>query len=249
MIRLLLGYTYFSSGMAKLAKGNYGQLIGPPDIIEQWAADGYGGLGYALAISQVIIGTLVFTQRLSLVGLIALVPMSLGILMFTITQSWTGTPYVNMLLFALLILCLIYEYRTIKMLWSPRYNNEMKISTTVKYFNDWKKPVALMLSSGILAVLATTTQYQLLSILAIMYYIALGIYIYQKVQLSRLLLKITLISFFTAIIGMSLGQIIPSTIHIGLLIFVVCSLIGFITIVIESIIVFSRKLNYKKPLV
>lgn len=248
MIRLLLGYTYFSSGMAKLAKGNYGQLIGPPDIIEQWAADGYGGLGYAVAISQILIGTLVFTQRLSLVGLIALVPMSLGILTYTITQSWTGTPYVNMLLFALLILCLIYEYRTIKMLWTPRYNKEMKISTTLKHFNDWKFPVALIISSGILAFLATTTQYQLLSVLAIIYYIAIGIYVYQKVQLSRLLLKITLISFFAAIIGMSLGQLLPSQIHIGLLVFITCCLIGFITFTLESLIQLIRRKKSNRPM-
>ncbi|MEM6378084.1 MAG: hypothetical protein AAF705_07720, partial [Bacteroidota bacterium] len=95
MVRLVLGYIFLSSGLCKLTHGAFGQLIGPPLLIDQLKEYGLELFGYIIASSQVVVGALVLTQRFSLLGLIALVPINLGILGVTLSQGWTGTPYVN----------------------------------------------------------------------------------------------------------------------------------------------------------
>jgi uncharacterized membrane protein YphA (DoxX/SURF4 family) len=95
LIRLFLGYLFTSSGLCKLTEGHFGQLIGPPLLIQQLTPHGLRTFGFFIAVSQVLTGALVMAQRYSVLGLIMLVPMNLGILMVTISQNWQGTPYVD----------------------------------------------------------------------------------------------------------------------------------------------------------
>jgi uncharacterized membrane protein YphA (DoxX/SURF4 family) len=119
LIRLFLGYLFTSSGLCKLTDGHFGQLIGPPLLIEQLTPHGLRIFAFFIAISQVMSGALVLSQRYSLLGLIMLVPMNLGILLVTISQNWQGTPYVDAVFTALNLLALLYEWNTLKFLILP----------------------------------------------------------------------------------------------------------------------------------
>lgn len=119
VIRLFLGYVYFSSGLCKLSFGFFPQLIGPPDLITNLAQYQLAGLGYTIASVQVLTGALILTQTYSLLGLIMLLPISLSILSVTISLHWSGTPYVNAFLLILNLCALLYEWNAVKHLVLP----------------------------------------------------------------------------------------------------------------------------------
>ena len=119
LIRLFLGYLFTSSGLCKLTEGHFGQLIGPPLLIQQLTPHGLRTFGFFIAVSQVLTGALVMSQRYSLLGLIMLVPMNLGILMVTISQNWQGTPYVDTVFILLNIGALLYEWNSLQFLILP----------------------------------------------------------------------------------------------------------------------------------
>jgi len=119
LIRLFLGYLFTSSGLCKLTEGHFGQLIGPPLLIQQLTPHGLRTFGFFIAVSQVLTGALVMSQRYSVLGLIMLVPMNLGILMVTISQNWQGTPYVDAVFILLNVTALLYEWNSLKFLILP----------------------------------------------------------------------------------------------------------------------------------
>lgn len=151
--RLFLGFVFFSSGLCKLTDGNFGQLIGPPHLISNLAEYGLAGFGKLIAVSQVLIGTLILSQRFSLPGLIALVPMNVSILGVTISQNWQGTPFINAILLLLNLGCLLYELPTLKILFLQKAHS-VKTSKSIYLFPDLKLPVlitGLSLIAGIFA--------------------------------------------------------------------------------------------------
>ncbi|WP_373550630.1 hypothetical protein [Haliscomenobacter sp.] len=119
LIRLFLGYVFASAGLCKLTDGQFGQLIGPPLLIKQLAEYDLELFGQFIALSQVLVGMMVMSQRYSVLGLIMLVPVNVSILMVTISQNWKGTPYVDAVLVALNILALLYEWKSLKFLLLP----------------------------------------------------------------------------------------------------------------------------------
>lgn len=119
LIRLFLGYVFASAGLCKLTDGQFGQLIGPPFLIKQLAEYDLELFGQFIALSQVLVGMMVMSQRYSVLGLIMLVPVNVSILMVTISQNWKGTPYVDSVLVALNILALLYEWKSLKFLLLP----------------------------------------------------------------------------------------------------------------------------------
>lgn len=119
LIRLFLGYIFASAGLCKLTDGQFGQLIGPPFLIETLAEYDLELFGQFIALSQVLVGMMVMSQRYSVLGLIMLVPVNVSILMVTISQNWKGTPYVDSVLVALNILALLYEWKSLKFLLLP----------------------------------------------------------------------------------------------------------------------------------
>jgi len=149
LIRLCLGYIFLSSGLCKLTEGQFAQLIGPPLLIEQLEEYGLELFGYIIAISQVLIGGLVMTQRFSLIGLIALVPINFGILSVTLSQQWTGTPFVNAFFLGLNIIALIYEYPSLKILLQTKATSTLRVPKSIQLFTDWRFPVALLLLLGV----------------------------------------------------------------------------------------------------
>ncbi|WP_345166982.1 DoxX family membrane protein [Nibribacter koreensis] len=118
LIRLFLGYVFFSAGVCKLTQGNFGQLIGPPWLEEALAKHGLAFFAQVVAVCQVVLGALLFTQRFSLLGAVMLVPMNIAIIAVTISQNWTGTPYVNAVFLSLNLAMLLYEWKRFKFLFS-----------------------------------------------------------------------------------------------------------------------------------
>jgi len=122
MIRLSLGFIYLSAGLGKLAPTHIGWLIGPPDIANfvdwQWLIMAYP----LIAAYQIIAGALTLTQRHSLLGLLALLPLSIGILIFTIVAGFKGTPFLNAFLLGLNLFALWVEKDAIRKLWQREFS-------------------------------------------------------------------------------------------------------------------------------
>lgn len=129
LIRLFLAYTFFSAGICKLTHGNFGQIIGPPWLEERLAEYGLGLFAQVVAVSQVTIGLLLFSQRFSLLGAIMLVPMNVAILAVTVSQQWAGTPSLNMVFFTLNLLLLALEHKKFRFLLFPAKTFQIKPST------------------------------------------------------------------------------------------------------------------------
>lgn len=132
VIRLFLGYVYFSSGLCKLSFGFFPQLIGPPDLITNLAQYQLEGLGYTIAIMQVLSGALILSQSFSLLGLVMLLPISVSILCVTISMQWAGTPYINAFILVLNLWALFYEWDALKHLLFPWH--QPLAPTVVKFF-------------------------------------------------------------------------------------------------------------------
>ncbi|MDN4164567.1 hypothetical protein QWY31_03585 [Cytophagales bacterium LB-30] len=91
---IFLGFTFFGAGMAKLyAEHQFIGWIGPVWLIEQLEQYKLGLYAHFIALSQVVIGFTLLTPRFRSLGAVMLVPMLLNILLITISQQWTGTPY------------------------------------------------------------------------------------------------------------------------------------------------------------
>ena len=133
MIRLSLGFIYMSAGLGKLAPTQVGWLIGPPDIARfvdwEWLIMMYP----VIAVIQVLAGALVLTQRYSLLGLLALLPLSVGILVFTIVAKFQGTPILNAFLLGLLLFALWVEKDAIRKLWQRDFSAFSQSATAVLY--------------------------------------------------------------------------------------------------------------------
>ncbi|MBC6368852.1 hypothetical protein [Algoriphagus sp. AK58] len=94
-VSAFLGFTLWGAGMVKLYAGHrFIGWIGPPWLVEQLEKYDLGLYAEFIAVSQIVIGFMLLTTRFKLLGGIMLVPMLLNILMVTISQNWTGTPYV-----------------------------------------------------------------------------------------------------------------------------------------------------------
>lgn len=115
-LRLFLGYVFASAGLCKLTGGQFGELIGPPtaDMLP-----GLEGIWQFLAASQVVVGALVLSGRWALPGLLALLPLNVGILAYTVGNHWVGTPYINGFFLLLNLLALAAEWPSLRFLVQP----------------------------------------------------------------------------------------------------------------------------------
>ncbi|WP_258097799.1 hypothetical protein [Marinoscillum pacificum] len=107
---IFLGLTFFGAGMAKLYfQHRYFGWIGPVWLEERLEPYQLGLYARFIAYSQVIIGYLMLTLRFRLLGAIMAMPLIVNILMVTISQHWSGTPYVLSILLAMNLYLLIME--------------------------------------------------------------------------------------------------------------------------------------------
>ncbi len=118
-LSLFLGFTFFSSGMAKLyADHQFFGWIGPVWLAERLQVYQLGLFAAFVAASQLITGFLLLTRRFWLLGAILLVPMLLNILVVTISLQWSGTPYIVAVLLLMNLALLFSEFRRLRVLWA-----------------------------------------------------------------------------------------------------------------------------------
>lgn len=201
LIRLFLGYVFTSSGLCKLTEGHFGQLIGPPLLIEQLTPHGLRTFGFFIAVSQVLVGALVLSQRYTVLGLIMLIPMNVGILMVTISQNWKGTPYVDAVFTTLNILALLYEWNTLKFLLFPEQTSIPLPLKTNQLFPAGKLPLLII---GIFGICCITSRYEIYvtSTLATVGY-SLAFYHVFTSQQFPLLYRLVIILSFLSIVSMT----------------------------------------------
>ena len=114
VFQVLLAVIYSSSGLSKLFHW-FPNIIGPISLIEELSKYNLGLFGYFIAVTQAIVGILLFFPKFRLIASILLLPMHLCITVIPISLGWHGTPFVNSVLL-LMILALLYSERNRLML-------------------------------------------------------------------------------------------------------------------------------------
>ncbi|KAA3440517.1 DoxX family membrane protein [Rufibacter hautae] len=206
LIRLFLGYVFFSAGICKLTHGNFGQLIGPPWLEQSLAKYGLGLFAQVVACCQVLCGALLFTQRFSTLGAVMLVPMNVSILAVTVSQNWTGTPYVNTVFLLLNLLLLGYEYQRFRFLFSAEAVAPA-IPSRVEPLRIGRLPWAILGAALVTMVLAPF-QYQLTNISGLITFGLAGAILLTSALLSRLE-KVLVAQAIVNMFLMTLGFVFP----------------------------------------
>lgn len=134
-ISIFLGFTFYGAGMAKLFSDHaFFGWIGPVWLIENLEPHGLGFYGKFIALSQIIIGYMLFTTRFKLIGSIMMIPLIGNILMVTISLQWKGTPIVLAFLM-LLNLILLWQYRDF---FAPLVNeNHLEPPVKKRKYKSW----------------------------------------------------------------------------------------------------------------
>ncbi len=107
--QVLLAVIYSSAGFSKLFHW-FPNIIGPVWLIDELAKYNLGLFGYFIALSQLVVGFLLFFPKLRLIASILLLPIHLCITVVPISLGWQGTPIVNVILLAML-LALLFDDR------------------------------------------------------------------------------------------------------------------------------------------
>ncbi|MCH7411807.1 hypothetical protein MM239_20640 [Belliella sp. DSM 111904] len=109
MIRLALGFIYLSAGLSRLAPEYLGNIIGPVYLPEILKSDFIIFIWYSSAIYEVIVGSLILSQKYSPHGLLLVIPLSIALLILTIFLGFGATPIFNCFFTIFLIFALIQE--------------------------------------------------------------------------------------------------------------------------------------------
>jgi hypothetical protein len=83
-----------------------------------------------------------------------LVPMNLGILMVTISQNWTGTPYVDAVFTLLNLLALLYEWPSLKFLVLPDTLSIQPPPKTNRFFGNQWIPASVIVAFAVCCVMS-----------------------------------------------------------------------------------------------
>lgn len=115
LMRIFLGLVFFGAGMSKLYfEHQFPGIIGPVWLEDELSKHGLGLYARFIAISQVIAGLLLLTQRFATLGAILTFPILLNIFMVTVSLKWQGTPYVNAFFLLLNAWLLAYDFHKLK---------------------------------------------------------------------------------------------------------------------------------------
>ncbi|WP_299761612.1 DoxX family membrane protein [uncultured Pontibacter sp.] len=206
LIRIFLGYIFLSAGICKLTDGNFGQIIGPPWLEERLAEYGLGLFAQVVAVSQVVCGALLLSQRFSLLGAVMLVPMCIAILAVTVSQQWAGTPYINAVLLLLNLSLLAMEYPKFRFLLQA--NTAFKIKPTSIDRIGHNMFSWLGLGFSFLAMAAASYNLVLTNVFAVLAFATFAFTIISKVVENKLDVLLLTLPFVTMIV-LTLGRIIP----------------------------------------
>lgn len=214
LTRLFLGYTFYSSGMCKLSGGRFGQLIGPCHLEELLRPYNLEGFALLIAASQVVVGTLLLSQRYALLGSVMLLPMNVGILGVTLSQSWAGTPYINAVLLLLNLALVLYDFPKLRFFIQPEFRHTHTTQLDALAF-QWRLPAAAL---GVAALgLVVAPLYPPLALLLGLLTLSLA-YLNVWVYLPEALTQRGLVGLsFVAVVAATLAYVVP---EVGFLIFV-----------------------------
>lgn len=175
-ISVFLGLIFFTAGMAKIFyEHRFPGLIGPVWLEEKLAEFGLGLFARFIAYSQIVVGFMLLTLRYRTLGVIALLPMLLNILLVTISQNWKGTPYVLAFFLLLNLVLLAAESPKLLHLLGFRTNYTPSVYAPVRYGLLWLSGLALVVGSVPLSFQSQTAAYVLC-----VTGIAVGLYTYWK---------------------------------------------------------------------
>lgn len=207
LIRLFLGYIFLSAGICKLTGGNFGQLIGPPWLEASLAKYGLGLFAKVVAISQVLCGMLLLSQRFSLLGAIMLVPMNVAILAVTVSQNWAGTPYVNTVFLLLNLVLLGMEHHKFHFLWQP--NQSWHIAPATSDYIGQNMYSWLGIGLSLLTMAVASFNLLLTNIFALLAMASFALTIVRSGPVQKLDLVLLLLPF-AAMMILTLGKVIPN---------------------------------------
>ncbi|TPE43938.1 DoxX family membrane protein [Pontibacter mangrovi] len=206
LIRLFLGYIFFSAGICKLTHGHFGQLIGPPWLEERLAQYGLGLFAQVVAVSQVVCGALLLSQRFSLLGAIMLVPMNVAILAVTVSMQWQGTPYVNALFLALNLLLLGTERHKFRFLLHPDQPQNITPSVTDAIGQDKYSWLGILFCAS--TMLLASVNYTLTNIAALLAFTCFAVTA-SRASFLKPLDRVLILLPFLAMVGVTYGDLHP----------------------------------------
>jgi len=205
LIRLFLGYIFFSAGVCKLTHGNFGQIIGPPWLEESLVKYGLGFFAQVVAVSQVICGALLLSQRFSLLGTIMLVPMNVAILAVTTSMNWTGTPYVNAAFLTLNLILLGLEYKKFGFLFQQ--NAPCHITPSVADHIGQNNYSWLGLGFSVLTIVMTQVSFTVTNITAVLAFASFAATIVKSGLLTKLDIALIVLPV-AAMVGITYGGLL-----------------------------------------
>ncbi|MEM1408729.1 MAG: hypothetical protein AAGG59_18240 [Bacteroidota bacterium] len=168
---VFLGFTFFTSGMAKLYVDHaFFGFIGPVWLEDELSKYDLGMYARFIGYAQVVIGYLLLTVRYSTLGAVMLVPLVGNIFMVTVSMNWTGTPYVLAVLLAMNALVLWIDRKRLLPIVGHNVTAELRGQTT--------KGILVWLVSLTLVILSISISYLFQPIAYIMVLLGLGLAIW-----------------------------------------------------------------------
>jgi len=214
MIRLSLGFIYLSAGWAKLASDYLGHIIGPPDLSSFTHSQILILSQDVVAIFQIIVGALILSQKHSLLGLILLIPLSIGILIFALVAGFGGTPVINLFLLILNLLALTVEKKPIQSIKKFDYSRIFKSEISKLYPQS-----GLNITSAVLIfiiICGTVYPGNWLNVIATIYILltTLNLLQFQPVLfIDKIIFFLFFVICFIVINGQFLNSLVPGAYH------------------------------------
>jgi uncharacterized membrane protein YphA (DoxX/SURF4 family) len=179
LTRLFLGFILFGAGMSKLYfEHAFPGIIGPVWLEERLAEHGLAFFARFVALSQILAGLLLLTQRFATLGAIISFPLILNILMVTISLKWQGTPYINAIFLLMNSYLLLVDYHKLKFIISDADKSSYSF-----------KPVRKEPSKDLVFLLAIALIFISIKVSFLSLYTAWGLVIVSLVTIAYLQLK------------------------------------------------------------
>lgn len=239
LIKLSLGIIYLTSGLSKLAPEHLGNIIGPVSLKNAYNVPGIDIFMQVTAVIQTILGALILTQRYSVIGLILLLPLSIGILIFTIFSGFGLTPFINIVLLLLLSYTILKEKKSVLKILKLKMD-AFKDSSSFKSFPKKKLANAALLTTIITIIISIWNKSLLLNLTVSSIVILIFLNLFQKKNyliIDYFILLLFLIISLVIINAIFLNQYIDKAFYSVFLLIPIAFIIYF------SRIIYSRFLK------
>ena len=225
----MIGFIYLTAGFSKLSPEYLGNIIGPVDLGSIYKSSLIDILMIIAAIYQIIAGALILSQRYSVIGLILVLPLALGILIFTIFAGFAATPIINLFILLLIIFALLEDKKSVNQILKLNF----KSINLSKSFQEFPNKIIPNVALGITFLICCLVFMDnvILNILLTIVLLLFTINLFQVKKyllIDKTLLVLFFIIGFIIINGILLNQIIPKAFYsvfalipLGLLIYLI----------------------------